>query len=88
MRIQSPLPTTRETPSISRSRASRASRQPQMKEEEEYLDADAEGEEILEGEDADEDSTLYCFCQKQSYGDVRRKPSSSRNTNNFDITYR
>jgi len=36
---------------------------------------DAEGEEDAEGEDADgEDERLYCFCQKQSYGDVSLSP--------------
>lgn len=36
---------------------------------------DAEGEEDAEGEDAEgEDERLYCFCQKQSYGDVSRSP--------------
>ena len=36
---------------------------------------DAEGEEDAEGEDADgEDERLYCFYQKQSYGDVSRSP--------------
>ena len=50
---------------------SRPSRQAQIIEpEEDFLDADAEGEEDYEAEDAEEDSTLYCFCNKQSYGDV------------------
>ena len=62
-------PTRGSTPqAVSRSRPPR---QAQMIEpEDEDLDADAEGEEDYEAEDAEEDSTLYCFCNKQSYGDV------------------
>ncbi len=56
---------------------SRVSRQARIAEEEDDLDpeadADAEGEDDPEGEEGDEeDTTLYCFCHKQSYGDVNR----------------
>jgi chromatin modification-related protein YNG2 len=43
---------------------SRLSRQIHPRED---VDMDAEGDEDGEGED----ENLYCFCQKQSYGDVR-----------------
>jgi chromatin modification-related protein YNG2 len=41
-----------------------------QQEEEEDLDADAEGDEDLEGDDGEDDLTLYCFCNKQSFGDM------------------
>jgi hypothetical protein len=41
-----------------------------VQQQEEDLDADAEGDEDFEGDDGEEDLTLYCFCQKQSFGDV------------------
>ena len=31
---------------------------------------DADGDEEGDGEEEVEDETLYCFCRKQSYGDV------------------
>lgn len=50
-----------------RSRLSRQIHPPAV----EDVDMDAEGEEDAEGEDAEgEDERLYCFCQKQSYGDM------------------
>jgi chromatin modification-related protein YNG2 len=42
-----------------------------QQQEEEDLDADAEGDEDVEGDDGEDDTTLYCFCHKQSFGDVR-----------------
>ena len=45
-----------------KSRLSRQIRPP------EDLDIDADGDD--DAEDEIEDETLYCFCQKQSYGDV------------------
>ena len=41
-----------------------------MQQQEEDLDADAEGDEDVEGDDGEDDTTLYCFCHKQSFGDV------------------
>lgn len=84
VRIYSPIPTTRKTPTTSRSRVSR---QPLPKGDE-YLDVNVEEDADLDDEDAEEDSALYCFCQKQSYGDVRETPLSSRNVNNSNITCR
>ncbi|KAF5322003.1 hypothetical protein D9619_000693 [Psilocybe cf. subviscida] len=54
------------------SRQSHMSRTQQHHQEDEDLDADAEGEEDVEGEaeDAEDDTTPYCFCQKPSYGDM------------------
>jgi chromatin modification-related protein YNG2 len=51
---------------------SRLSRQvhPPVEEDEDDMDVDGEGDED-EGEvEDDNDETLYCFCRKQSYGDV------------------
>ncbi|KAF9559677.1 hypothetical protein CPC08DRAFT_690862 [Agrocybe pediades] len=75
IKLPSPAPVavqSHSTASHSRSRLSRQSTaraQQQQQQEEEDLDADAEGEEDIE-EDAEEDLTLYCFCHKQSYGDM------------------
>jgi len=41
-----------------------------VQQQEEDLDADAEGDEDVEGDDGEDDTTLYCFCHKQSFGDV------------------
>ncbi|KAF8914323.1 hypothetical protein CPB84DRAFT_1758980 [Gymnopilus junonius] len=75
IKLPSPVPASvaRESASHSRSRLSRQSQTShlqQRRQEEEDLDADAEGEEDLEGEDVDDDTTLYCLCHKQSYGDM------------------
>ena len=41
----------------------------------EYTKSDADGEEGGDMEEEEnEDETLYCFCQKQSYGDVSGDP--------------
>ena len=74
LKISSPAPLATLGATASRSRVSKQTR---IAEEEEDLDpeadADAEGEDDPEGEDAEEeDTTLYCFCNKQSYGDVNR----------------
>ncbi|KAF7340012.1 hypothetical protein MVEN_01918900 [Mycena venus] len=62
-RSQSPLTTSAAANAHSNShKRSRLSRQIHPQE----LDMDAEGEEEGEGED----ENLYCFCQKQSYGDM------------------
>ncbi|KAF8902812.1 hypothetical protein CPB84DRAFT_1707453 [Gymnopilus junonius] len=47
---------------------SRLSRQIQLPPED--SDQDAEGDEDMEAEEEAEDETPYCFCQKQSYGDM------------------
>ena len=54
------------TTSHSTQQKSRLSRQIRPPED---LDIDADGDD--DAEDEIEDETLYCFCQKQSYGDVR-----------------
>jgi chromatin modification-related protein YNG2 len=36
---------------------------------------DADGDEDGNEEDDNEDESLYCFCRKQSYGDVSTFPS-------------
>ncbi|KAF5332130.1 hypothetical protein D9611_008092 [Ephemerocybe angulata] len=50
-----------------RSRLSRQVLPPAQDEDEEM---DAEGDEEVDGDDADGDDRLYCYCQKQSYGDM------------------
>ncbi|PPQ67591.1 hypothetical protein CVT25_012085 [Psilocybe cyanescens] len=73
IKLPSPAPVTIPQHSTTTSR-SRLSRQTQaarvQQQEEEDPDADAEGEEDLEGDADEEDLTLYCFCHKQSYGDM------------------
>lgn len=49
---------------------SRLSRQVQLVVEENDPDMDADGDEDADAEEENEDETPYCFCQKQSYGDV------------------
>ncbi|KAG2019650.1 hypothetical protein CC2G_005069 [Coprinopsis cinerea AmutBmut pab1-1] len=51
---------------------SRLSRQVHPPVQDEDEDMDAEGDEDVgeEGDDGDGDDRLYCYCQKQSYGDV------------------
>ena len=73
LKLSSPAPPS----TLGTGSRSRVSRQARIAEEEEDLDPeadiDAEGEDDPEGEDAEEeDTTLYCFCHKQSYGDVNR----------------
>ncbi|KAF8165697.1 hypothetical protein B0H34DRAFT_690096 [Crassisporium funariophilum] len=73
IKLPSPAPATQtalhhSTSAQSRSRLSRQSHVARHQQEEEDLDAD--GDEDVEGEDAEEDLTEYCFCQKQSYGDM------------------
>jgi len=66
-----PLPTVHHTATSTRSRLSRQSHAVHaQQQEEEDLDADADGDEEVEGDDAEDDLTLYCFCNKQSYGDM------------------
>ncbi|PPQ91369.1 hypothetical protein CVT25_004136 [Psilocybe cyanescens] len=48
---------------------SRLSRQVQLVVEDNDQDMDADGDEEADAEEDNEDETLYCFCQKQSYGD-------------------
>ncbi|KAJ2934527.1 hypothetical protein H1R20_g2558, partial [Candolleomyces eurysporus] len=71
IKLTAPSPAT--TPSTAYSR-SRPSRQVQANkatlEEPDDEDLDAEGEDDFEGEEGEEDPTLYCFCQKQSFGDM------------------
>ena len=68
-----PMPTAHQTATSTRSRLSRQSHAVRAQQhEEEDLDADADGDEEVEGDDAEDDLTLYCFCNKQSYGDVSR----------------
>ena len=67
------MPTAHHTATSTRSRLSRQSHAVRVQQqEEEDLDADADGDEEIEGDDAEDDLTLYCFCNKQSYGDVSR----------------
>ncbi|KAF8177230.1 hypothetical protein BJ912DRAFT_1033443 [Pholiota molesta] len=49
---------------------SRLSRQVHPPTEEEDNDMDADGDEDGNEEDDNEDESLYCFCRKQSYGDM------------------
>lgn len=66
-----PISISHQSASHSRSRLSRQSHTTRAQiQEEEDLDADAEGEDDVAEEDGEEDLTLYCFCHKQSYGDV------------------
>jgi chromatin modification-related protein YNG2 len=66
-----PISISHQSASHSRSRLSRQSHTTRAQiQEEEDLDADAEGEDDIAEEDGEEDLTLYCFCHKQSYGDV------------------
>ena len=53
-----------------RSRLSRQIHPPRPADDDD-IDMDAEGEDDLDGDGEVEDERLYCFCQKQSYGDVR-----------------
>ncbi|KAF8961105.1 hypothetical protein BDZ97DRAFT_1830343 [Flammula alnicola] len=73
IKLPSPAPVSVAHPSTTHAR-SRLSRQSHIarvqQQEEEDLDADAEGEEDIGEEDGEEDLTLYCFCHKQSYGDM------------------
>lgn len=65
---RSASPTTTAPLITSQRTASRLSRQVTARRESEFED---EAEEDVEGEDMDaEDERLYCFCQKQSYGDM------------------
>ena len=66
---------------VSQRTASRLSRQAIPR-----VDTDMdEGDEDAEGEDADgDDERLYCFCQKQSYGDVSVSSSWIRIHSNLD----
>ncbi|KIM36444.1 hypothetical protein M413DRAFT_13950 [Hebeloma cylindrosporum] len=72
IKLPSPIPanvTHQSTATHTRSRLSRSTRIQQQEEEEQ--DADAEGDEDVEGDDGeDDDSRLYCFCHKQSFGDM------------------
>ncbi|KAF9478668.1 hypothetical protein BDN70DRAFT_835664 [Pholiota conissans] len=74
IKLPSPAPIgtpSHQAGSHSRSRLSRQSHTARTQvQEEEDLDADAEGEEDIGEEDGEEDLTLYCFCHKQSYGDM------------------
>lgn len=65
---RSASPTVAATANAHTHQRSRLSRQIHPRED---VDMDAEGDEDAEGEEGDaDDETLYCFCQKQSYGDV------------------
>jgi len=71
IKLPSPAPVQPLSGSIHpRSRLSRQVTLKDVEESEPDADADAEGEEDIEGEDAEDDSTPYCFCRKQSYGDM------------------
>ncbi|KAF9057826.1 hypothetical protein BJ165DRAFT_1423769 [Panaeolus papilionaceus] len=71
IKLPSPAPiSSLPTSSHFRSRASRSNQVIRIPQQEDELDQDADGDEDLEGEDAEEDLTLYCFCHKQSYGDM------------------
>ncbi|KAL0950122.1 hypothetical protein HGRIS_010118 [Hohenbuehelia grisea] len=75
IKLPSPAPQSSALSSTahSRSRLSRQIHPPRPAEEdlpEPENDPDAEGDEDFEADDA-EDSTLYCFCQKPSSGEVR-----------------
>ncbi|KAF8166967.1 hypothetical protein BJ912DRAFT_1001801 [Pholiota molesta] len=65
-----PISISHQSASHSRSRLSRQSHTTRAQIQEEDLDADAEGEDDIAEEDGEEDLTLYCFCHKQSYGDM------------------
>ncbi|PPQ71563.1 hypothetical protein CVT26_010420 [Gymnopilus dilepis] len=58
------------TPATHVQQKSRLSRQIQLRAVESDQDMDAEGDDEVEEEEDPEDERLYCFCQKQSYGDM------------------
>ncbi|PPQ63133.1 hypothetical protein CVT24_005773 [Panaeolus cyanescens] len=71
IKLPSPAPVSAPPPtSHSRPRAARSTQVIQIPTQEDELDQDADGDEDFEAEDAEEDLTLYCFCNKQSYGDM------------------
>ncbi len=80
IKLPSPIPQTSSVGASSASSRSRLSRQahvPRPPEEdllELDIDPDAEGDEDLEADDA-EDTTIYCFCQKTGAGEVSRPPA-------------
>lgn len=67
---RSASPTVQATASTTGHQRSRLSRQIHPPARDEDEDMDAEGDEELDGDDADGDDRLYCYCQKQSYGDM------------------
>ncbi|KAF9006732.1 hypothetical protein BDQ17DRAFT_1389496 [Cyathus striatus] len=66
-KIPSPAPVA---PATSKAQSrSRASRQAKQRVKDEEMVVDANREEDIGEDDAEDDTTPYCFCRKQSYGD-------------------
>lgn len=80
IKLPSPIPQASSVGASSASSRSRLSRQahiPRPPDEDVLeldIDPDAEGDEDLEADDA-EDTTIYCFCQKTGAGEVSRPPA-------------
>ncbi|TFK43877.1 hypothetical protein BDQ12DRAFT_702837 [Crucibulum laeve] len=72
IKLPSPAPAPSVKTTSSTTSRSRLSRQVQPKKQiiQEDIDADAEGGEDIEGDEGEDDTTPYCFCQRQSYGDM------------------
>ncbi|TFK18871.1 hypothetical protein FA15DRAFT_674959 [Coprinopsis marcescibilis] len=69
---RSASPTVQAVASQSAHQRSRLSRQihPPVVEDDEDMDAEGDDDVDGEGDDGDGDDRLYCYCQKQSYGDM------------------
>ncbi|KAF5333214.1 hypothetical protein D9611_002756 [Ephemerocybe angulata] len=70
IKLTAPPQSAASTTAYARSRPSRQAQATKHSlEEPDDDEMDAEGEEDFEGDEGEEDPTLYCFCQKRSYGD-------------------
>lgn len=71
IKLTAPPQSAASTTAYARSRPSRQAQATKHSlEEPDDDEMDAEGEEDFEGDEGEEDPTLYCFCQKRSYGDM------------------